>query len=129
MIARLPVRDILIAAWLVIAASAVVYADEKLQDWIPDALAIPEDAEVVTNRSVGSSIRLLSITTGADVDALFAEWKESLDTNGYTVAQGAEDMLEPSIEFTGPDIFNAKIIAAPGAEDGRSLIEFDATLN
>ncbi len=39
---RLPVRDALVAAWLVLAASAVVYADEHLQDWIPDVLAIPD---------------------------------------------------------------------------------------
>ncbi|WP_300043368.1 hypothetical protein [uncultured Paracoccus sp.] len=73
---RLPVRDALLAAWLVLAASAVVYADEHLQDWIPDVLTIPEDAEVVTDRAIGSTVRMFSIATGADVDALFAEWEE-----------------------------------------------------
>ncbi|HMQ94841.1 MAG TPA: hypothetical protein PKA33_20615 [Amaricoccus sp.] len=126
---RLPVRDALIAAWLVLAASAVVYADEHLRDWIPDVLAIPDDAEVVTDRAIGSTVRMFSIATAADVDALFAEWEESLSANGYPVTQGADDLLDQSIEFSGPGIANAKIIIAPTSEDERSVIEFDATLD
>lgn len=126
---RLPVKDALIAAWLVLAASAVVYADGHLQDWIPDVLAIPDDAEVVTDRAIGSTVRMFSIATGADVDALFADWEESLSGNGYPVMQGADDLLDRSIEFSGPGITNAKIIVAPTTDDGRSIIEFDATLD
>lgn len=127
---RLAVKDALIAAWLVLAASAVVYADEHLQDWTPDVLAIPDDAEVVTDRAIGSTVRMFSIATGADVDALFADWEESLSGNGYPVTQGADDLLDRSIEFSGPGIANAKIIiVAPTTDDGRSIIEFDATLD
>ncbi len=128
-VARVPIRDILLAAAMVLAASVVVYADEHIQDWIPDVLTFPEDAEVVTDRAIGSSIRLFSISTDADVDALLADWEESLTENGYPVTQEAGDLLDRSIEFTGPGITNAKIIVAPVTEDGRSLIEFDATLN
>ncbi len=127
-IVRLPLRDALIAALLALATSTVVYAEEKLQDWIPDALMIPEDAEVVTDRAIGSTVRLLSITTGADLDALFTDWEESLSSNGYAITQGEEDLLEQSIEFSGPGILNAKVIAAPNTHDGRHIIEFDATL-
>lgn len=126
---RVPIRDILLAGAMVLAASVVVYADEHIQDWIPDVLTFPEDAEVVTDRAIGSSIRLFSISTGADVDALLADWAESLAGNGYPLVQDAGDLLDRSIEFTGPGIANAKIIVAPVTEDGRSLIEFDATLN
>ncbi|RBI77064.1 hypothetical protein DQW77_03505 [Roseovarius sp. TE539] len=126
---RLPLKDALVAAWLVLAASAVVYADEHLQDWIPDVLAIPDDAEVITDRAIGSTVRIFSITTGADVEALFADWEESLSGNGYPVTQGADDLLDRSIEFSGPGITNAKIIVAPTTDDGRSIIEFDATLD
>lgn len=125
----LPVKDSLIAAWLVLAASAVVYADEHLQDWVPDVLAIPDDAEVGTDRAIGSTVRMLSIATGADVDALFTDWEESLSGNGYPVTQGADDLLDRSIEFSGPGITNAKIIVARTTDDGRSIIEFDATLD
>lgn len=126
---RLPVRDALIAAWLVVVASTVVFADEHLQDWIPDVLAIPGDAEVVTDRAIGSTVRMFSIATGADVEELFAEWEESLNGNGYPVTQGADDLMDRSIEFSGPGITNAKIVVAPTTEDGRSIIEFDATLD
>jgi hypothetical protein len=126
---RLPIRDALVAAWLVLAASAMVYADEHLQDWIPDVLAIPDDAEVVTDRAIGSTVRMFSIATEVDVDALFADWEASLSGNGYPVTQGADDLLDGSIEFSGPGIANAKIILAPATEDGRSIIEFDATLD
>lgn len=126
---RLPVRDMLVAACLVLTVSAVVHADEHLQDWIPDALAIPDDAEIVTDRAIGSTVRMFSFATGADVDALLADWEESLNGNGYPVTQSADDLLERAIEFSGPGIANAKIIVAPRTQDGRNVIEFDATLN
>ena len=128
-IPRFPLRDMLIAALMVMAATAVVYAEEHLQDWFPDALTIPADAEVVTDRAIGSTLRLFSISTHADVDALFTEWEEKLTNSGYPVTQGADDLLERSIEFSGPGIANAKIIVAPATADGRNIIEFDATLD
>ncbi len=127
--ALVPIRDAFVAAWLVIAASAVVYADDRFQDWIPGVLAFPADAEVVTDRAIGSTVRLFSFATGADVDALLTDWSESLSGGGYAVTQDAEDLLERSIEFSGPGIFNAKIVAVPTADDGRNIIEFDATLD
>jgi hypothetical protein len=123
------VRAACTATCVVLAASAAVYAEEQLQDWIPDVLAIPEDAEVLADRAIGSTVRMFSIATGADVDALFVDWEESLSANGYPVQQGADDLLERSIEFSGPGIVNAKIIAAPTMDDGRNIIEFDATLD
>jgi len=126
---HLPLRDMAAAACLVLAASAVVHAEQRVQGWIPEVLTIPEDAEVVTDRAIGSTIRMFSITTGADVDALFTDWEESLDTNGYPVSQGQDELLDRSIEFSGPGITNAKIIVAPITDDGRRIIEFDATLN
>ncbi|TFL16254.1 hypothetical protein [Jannaschia formosa] len=125
---RHPLRGAVTAAWVVLAASAVVYADEHLQDWVPEVLAIPDDAEVLTDRAIGSTIRMFSIATGAEVDALFVEWEESLNANGYSVLQGADDLLDRSIEFSGPGIANAKIIVALTTDDDRRIIEFDATL-
>ncbi len=123
------IRDVLIAGWFVLAATAVVYADGLRQDWIPEVLTIPDDAEVATDRAIGSTVRMFTITTGADVDELLAVWEESLRSSGYHVAQGADDLLKRSIEFSGPGIANAKIIVAPTTADGRSIIDFDATLN
>lgn len=121
-------RDMMLAAAIVLAAAVVVHAEEHIQNWIPDVLVFPEDSEVMADRAVGSSIRLFSISTRADVDTLLAEWESSLSDNGYPVTQEAGDLLDRSIEFTGPGITNAKIIVAPTTEDGRSVIEFDATL-
>jgi hypothetical protein len=126
---RLSIKDMIVAMLIVLSASAIVYADERLQDWIPDVLAIPEDAEVVTDRAIGSTVRMLSLSTGADVEALFAEWEESLNSNGYPITQEDGELLERSIEFSGPGIANAKIILAPTTDEGRNIIEFDATLN
>ncbi|MFP4238162.1 hypothetical protein [Rhodosalinus sp.] len=42
---------------------------------------------------------------------------------------GRGRLLDRAIEFSAPGIANAKIIVAPTTEDGRSIIEFDATLN
>ena len=130
--ARLPrpaVRDILAAALIVLAASAVVSADERLQDWIPDVLVLPDDAEVVTDRSIGSTVRMFSISTTADAEGLLTDWEERLNSNGFPVTRTADDLLDGSMEFSGPGIANAKIVVAPTTEDGRNVIAFDATLN
>lgn len=126
---RLFVKDVLIAAWLVLAASVVVHADAQRHDLSPDVLAIPDDEEVVTDRAICSTFRMFFIATGADVDALFADWEESLSGNRYPVTQGADDLLDRLIKFSGPCITNPKIIVAPTTDDGRSIIEFDATLD
>ncbi len=125
---RLPVLDVVIAAWLLLAATAMSYADELMQDWIPEVLQIPEDAEVVTDRAIGSTVRLFAISTASDVDTLLTDWEQTLGDNGFIVQQGAEDLLDRSIEFSGPGIRNAKIIVAPTADDARKVVEFDATL-
>ncbi|MDG4648201.1 hypothetical protein P6F26_07075 [Roseibacterium sp. SDUM158017] len=126
---RLPARGGVLAAAIVLMATVTVRAEEHIQDWIPDALTFPEDTEVISDRVIGSTVRMFSIATGADVDALFADWQDSLETSGYPVSAGGPELLERSIEFSGPGIANAKIILAPATEDGRSLIEFDATLD
>lgn len=90
---------------------------------------MPEDAEVVMDRAIGSTVRMFSIATDADVEALFADWEESLRTNGYIVMPADGELLQRLIEFSGPGIANAKIILAPATQDDTNLIEFDATLN
>ena len=123
------IRDMLLVALLCLTASAIVHADEQLQDWIPQVLEMPEDVEVLADRAIGSTVRLFSIATATDVDALLSEWQESLTNGGYPVTRGSDDLMQRSIEFSGPGIANAKIIVAPSAADGRSVIDFDATLN
>jgi hypothetical protein len=122
-------RDIAFGLLISISAAAVVYAEAEIQEWIPTVLAIPEDAEVVMDRAIGASVRMFSITTGADVDALLADWEESLNDNGFPVTQSGNDLLDRAIEFSGPGIANAKILVAPSTDEGRNIIEFDATLN
>lgn len=122
-------RDMLVAMCLVLASMAVALADEPVQDWIPEVLVMPEDAETLTDRAIGSTVRMFSIATSTDADALLQEWEESLAEGGYPVTQGSDDLLERSIEFSGPGITNAKIVLSPSTDDGRTVIEFDATLN
>lgn len=129
LLGRLPARGIAGAATLMVATAAAVDAAEDIQDWIPEAIEMPGDAEVVTDRAIGSSVRLFSISTGAEVDALLAEWEEGLSRTGYRIFQEEGELLDHAIEFSGPGIANAKIIVAPTTEDGRSVIEFDATLD
>ncbi|TFL16194.1 hypothetical protein [Jannaschia formosa] len=91
---RPAVRDLLVAGGLVLAAKLAVPVQERLQDWIPEVLTVPNDAQVITDRAIGSTIRMFSIATDVDVDALFADWEASLDSNGYPVSQGADDLLD-----------------------------------
>ena len=121
-------RDAAIGAAMVCLAAAVAHADIDLQDWIPDVLTLPSDAEVVTDRQVGSTVRLFSFQSGVDPSDLLADWEEALTTNGYAIQRERDELVENSIEFTGPGIANAKVVATPTADQDRTLFEFDATL-
>jgi hypothetical protein len=117
-----------LAALIVLALSAIASADEHIQDWIPDVLVFPDDAEVVSDRAVGSAIRMFSISTESDVAEILAAWEESLRQEGYVITQQGDELLDGAIEFSGPGIVNAKIILAPTAGSDRNVIQFDATL-
>ncbi|MDG3041151.1 hypothetical protein [Roseicyclus marinus] len=125
-------REMLLAGVIVLAASAILHAQDGLaewtQDWMPDVLAPPQDAELLTDRAVGSTIRLFSFSTSAEVDTLFTEWEAALRDGGFQIDQGADDLLDRSIEFSGTGITNAKIVAGVTDQDGRTVIEVDATL-
>lgn len=126
---RFPIGEIFAAAMITVIATAV-YAQDTYQDWVPKELSFPDDTEVVADRAIGSSVRMLSFTTDASISDLFAEWEESLESSGYRITQAEGEILDQSIEFSGQNISNAKIIVAPTTnEDGRKIIELDATLN
>jgi len=120
----------LVSLALVAATPALAQQPEsEAQDWIPKALTFPADAEIVTDRAVGSTVRMFSVTTSAEAGPLLEGWAEALRAEGYAIEQGAEELLEDAIEFSGPGIANAKIVASRTAEEGETLIEFDATLD
>ncbi|MDR7127596.1 hypothetical protein J2X53_004446 [Pseudorhodobacter sp. 4114] len=108
-------------------AAVVVYADE-IQGWVPEAIILPDDAEVVMNREIGSSIRMFSFSTHADVRTLFRDWSAALEESQYSVRPQQSEFDEAAIEFSGEDILNAKIAAGVINGDEPVVITFDATL-
>lgn len=116
------------AAVLSLATTSPVLAQEQVQGWVPAELELPADSEVLTDRSIGSSLRMFSFRTDEDVDTLLNEWEVALQTAGYTIIQGEGDLLERAIEFSGQGISNAKIAVAPASADDSKVIEIDATL-
>jgi hypothetical protein len=122
------VRTLLLAACLSLAATMVLHADDAPQSWVPDVLELPADREVISDRSIGSTLRMFSVTTERDPEALLAEWEAALRASGYAIVQAQSDIVDQAIEFSGEGIGNAKIAVAPATADGRAVIEFDATL-
>lgn len=116
------------AAMLTLATSAPGLAQDPVQDWVPAALEMPADIEVLTDRAIGSSLRMFSFRTDQDVDVLLNEWEDALQAKGYTIIQGEGDLLQRAIEFSGQGISNAKIAVAPASADDSKVIEIDATL-
>jgi hypothetical protein len=121
-------RDILFGLVLVIFAAVIVNADEIPQDWVPAALTLPDDAEVEMDRAIGSSIRMFSFSTEADVGALFGDWSTKLENSGYNIRAQQADLGQSAIEFSGHNILNAKIATAAASDGDRTVITFDATL-
>jgi hypothetical protein len=115
----------LFIVWTVVSA----HADSDRQDWMPSVLDLPADAEILTDREIGPTIRMFSISTAEDVDELLSRWRESLHAEGYVMFEEGIGSMERVIEFSGGGISNAKIIIAPSSIEGRRVVEFDATLN
>lgn len=116
------------AAVLSLATMSPALAQEQVQGWVPAELELPADSEVLTDRSIGSSLRMFSFRTDEDVDTLLNQWEVALQSAGYTIIQGEGDLLERAIEFSGQGISNAKIAVAPASADDSKVIEIDATL-
>lgn len=117
-----------IAVALILRTTMAAQSQEHPQDWLPEALVMPEDVEVVADRQIGSTLRMLTLRASVDVDDLLIEWEEALRENGYSVGRGRDEPLDGVIEFNGTGIVNAKIILAPGGGDDGRVIEIDATL-
>lgn len=118
----------LAAAFLTYATFVAAQDDEVPQSWVPEVLVMPEDIEVLSDRAVGSSLRMFSFSTATDVDALIDDWEDDLREAGYTIVAAEVETLENVIEFSGPGINNAKIAVTPSTIDDRHVVEFDATL-
>ncbi|HBZ42999.1 MAG TPA: hypothetical protein DEO85_02860 [Maritimibacter sp.] len=122
------VRDMLFGLVLTLFATVIVYADEMPQSWVPEVLALPDDAEIQTDRAIGSSIRMFSFSTATDVDELFGDWSAALESDGYSIRPHEAELEKTAIEFSGRDILNAKIATEVASADDRVVITFDATL-
>lgn len=119
---------VLIIAAVIALAAAVAVAEDAIRDWIPGVLQLPADAEVLSEREVGSTVRMLTISTAEDVAVLLVDWERALQDDGYIIDQSQDDALQGSVEFSGQGIVNGKIAASPVEQDGRRRIEIDATL-
>lgn len=122
------IKDSVIGLTVAFFATAMVFADELPQGWVPEILSLPGDAEVTMERAIGSSIRMFSFKTQDDIGNLFDTWSEALDEDGYTVREQSSELDGTTIEFSGHDILNAKIATEVVSEDARSVVTFDATL-
>lgn len=103
-------------------------AQEADQSWIPEEISLPEDMEIVTDRSIGSAIRVFTFTTAEDTDSLADRWREALTNGPYQVQPPSEGMDQRLIEFSGGRIQNAQIAFSQGAASTDTTVQFDASL-
>ncbi len=117
------------AAVLMLTLPAHAGDEIKLQDWIPEVLEMPDDTEVVTDRAIGSSIRVFRISTEEDSSELLKRWREALESEGFQIETSTTELESQQIQFSGPGIENATISVAPNTAEGRTALSFDATLS
>ena len=118
-----------LAALVLAGPATMARAETQMQAWIPQVLDLPADAEVVTDREIGSTVRMFSVTTGAETGPLLESWESALRASGYDIERDTDELLDNALEFSGPGISAAKIVANRRPDDGLTLIEFDATLD
>ena len=107
---------------------APAFADMADHDWIPPEISLPQDMEVVIDRSIGSANRMLSFTTDEDPDTLADTWRAALEDGPYQVKPAAEGMDKRMIEFSGDRVQNGQITFLHGADSTRTTVQFDASL-
>jgi hypothetical protein len=117
-----------IAAAALLLSIAPVLADEQPQSWIPSEIALPDDMEVVTDRRIGSAIRVFTFTTKEDGETLADTWREALETGPYQVMPAAEGLDQRLIEFSGGRVQNGQIAFSRGADGSNTMVQFDASL-
>ncbi|MFU8883151.1 MAG: hypothetical protein ACNA7Q_12360 [Rhodobacterales bacterium] len=117
-----------IAAAALLLGISPVLADEQPQSWIPSEITLPEDMEVVTDRRIGSAIRVFTFTTQEDGDTLAVKWREALETGPYQVMPAAEGLDQRLIEFSGGRVQNGQIAFSRGADGTNTMVQFDASL-
>jgi hypothetical protein len=123
------VRDAVTAVVVTGLAAFAACAEIVPQDWIPRGIDMPEDAEIVTDREIGSTVRIFAFATGAEPGPMLTDWEETLRSDGYSILREIDETVARSIEFTGPGIVNAKIVANRKNAEGLTVVEFDATLD
>lgn len=111
------------AAWL----ASALWAQEG-QDWIPAAIALPDDMEITVDRAIGSSTRMFSFSTSEDAASLIESWRVALAEGGYVVEEPSEALDVPELEFSGEGIGNAKITVKADRTGDRNVVQFDASL-
>jgi hypothetical protein len=116
------------AAVALVLGMAPVIADEQPQSWIPQEIILPDDMEVVTDRRIGSAIRVFTFTTAEDGETLADTWREALETGPYQVMPAAEGLDQRLIEFSGGRVQNGQIAFSRGADGTNTMVQFDASL-
>ena len=117
-------RPTLIAA--LVAALPLAARAEGEPDWLPSALTFPEDAEIGTERAVGSSIRMISFTTATEGHEIVAAMTESLRASGAVIEHESQD--GEAMTFSNREVLNGQVVLLLHPEGGRATIEIDLTL-
>jgi len=125
---RKSLHSMSVAAFLILPLAIATQADETRPEWLPEAIELPLDNDVLTDRSIGSKLRMFSFSTEQNTQTMLQTWEEALILAGYSINQAQDDVIDTIIEFSGQGINNAKIVVAPSGDDARSTINFDATL-
>lgn len=94
-------KDIMFGLVLSFFLAVIVSADEMPQGWVPEVITLPDDAVVMMDRAIGSSVRIFSFSTEADVKAVFGHWSVPFEENGYTIRPQQAEINETTIEFSG----------------------------
>ena len=112
---------------MVLLSAAMIWA-QAAQDWIPEAISLPDDMQVLVDRAIGSSTRIFSFETNAAGEPLIEKWTTALREAGYTIEPSDNELEQSQIEFSGPGIGNAKIAVQPDSDDSKTVFQFDASL-
>ena len=117
----------LIVASTAVMASALA-AQEVAERWMPEELRLPDDMEVLFDRSLDRGYRFFSFRTGANTDNLLTRWRRALEDGGYRTSTAGPTVGEGEFQFTGPGIRKAEVSVTPAEEWSLAVVEIEAAL-
>ncbi|WP_102110497.1 hypothetical protein [Oceaniglobus roseus] len=111
------------AAVLALAAGLAGAAHAGQPDWIPEPIRLPDNYEVVSDRTIGTGTHLFQVEVAEDPAPMLETWAQDLNDNGYET--DTRMMSDNRLLFSGPAGVEGQIAVTQPMDVDGYMIQID----